>query len=95
MESTLRGLWEQTNHAVEMIQTLRENNRSLKKNVDELEAKIEALQAKLNQREEEKHVMQQQLREIKSNGLGLLDQSAKAELRKQIISLIDRINSHL
>lgn len=95
LESSLRGLWEQTKQAAEMIQSLRERNRALTKNVDGLEAKVEALQATLNQREEERQMMQQQLQEIKSNGLGMLNQAEKAELRKQIISLIDRINSHL
>lgn len=95
LESTLRGLWEQTKHAAEMIQTLREQNRTLMKNVDELETKVKELQTKLNQREDEVRLMQQQLQEIRSNGLGALDRDEKAELRSQIISLIDKINSYL
>jgi len=95
LETTLRGLWDQTKHAAEMIQTLRVQNRALQKNVDELELKMSELQRMLHEREEQVQVTQQQLRDIRSNGLGMLDKNDKAELRKQIISLIDKINSHL
>lgn len=95
LEATLRGLWEKTNQAADLIQSLRDQNRSLLENVDKLEVKVEELQAKLEQRNDEVQLMQQQLRDIRSNGLGLLDQNEKAELRQQIVSLIDKINSHL
>ncbi len=95
LEATLRGLWDRTKQAAEMIQSLREQNRTLLNTVDELEAKVEMLQAKLNRRDDEVQLMQQQLHEIRSNGLGMLNQDEKAELRKQIVSLIDKINSHL
>jgi chromosome segregation ATPase len=95
LEDTLRGLWDKTRQAADMIQSLRNENRSLQENVGGLEAKIDELQAKLEQRNDEVQLMQQQLRDIRSNGLGLLDQTQKAELREQIVSLINKINSHL
>lgn len=95
LESTIRGLWDQTRQAADLIQSLRENNRALRKDVEVLEAKVNELQFKLEKRNADLQSMQQQLRDIKSNGLGMLDQNQKTELRNQIISLLDKINSHL
>jgi uncharacterized protein (DUF3084 family) len=95
LEATLRDLWEQTRNAADMIRSLRGHNRELLKSVDELEGKVGELLSKLTQREDEIKIMQHQLQEIRSNGLSLMDQGEKAELRNQIVSLLDKINSHL
>jgi uncharacterized protein (DUF3084 family) len=95
LEATLRDLWEQTRNAADMIRSLRGHNRELLKSVDDLEGKVGELLSKLNQREDEIKIMQHQLQEIRSNGLSLMDQGEKAELRNQIVSLLDKINSHL
>jgi len=95
LEATLRGLWGQTKQAAEMIQSLRDQKRDLLTKVDELEAKVNALQTKLEQREEEVQLVHQQLQEARRNGLGVMDQEERDELRNQIIGLLDKINSHL
>lgn len=95
LEATLRGLWNKTKQAAELIQSLREQNRTLIKQVDDLEANVETLQSQLTQREDEVRLMQQQIHEIRNNGLGMMDSEQKAELRKQIAGLIEKINSHL
>ncbi len=95
LEVTLRGLWEKTNKAAETIQLLREQKRELMNKVHELEQKVKDLHAKLEQRDDEMQLLHQQLQDIRSNGLGVMDQEEKEELRQQIIGLLDKINSHL
>lgn len=95
LEGTLRELWSQTKQAAEMIQSLREQKRDLLVKVNELAGELKTLQSKLEQREEEVQIVHQQLQEARRNGLGIMDQEEKDELRNQIIGLLDKINSHL
>jgi len=95
LEATLRGLWDQTKQAADVIQSLRQEKRELLNQVGELEGKVKDLESKLEQRDDEIKLMHKQLQDIRNNGLGTMNQEERAELRKQIIGLLDKINSHL
>jgi chromosome segregation ATPase len=95
LEGTLRELMERTRQATELIRTLREQNRILAEHVDALEERIGHMTTETERRNNEVRIMQQELQDYKKNGLGGLSEDEKNELRGRILSLLEKINSHL
>jgi chromosome segregation ATPase len=95
LEGTLRELMERTRQATELIRTLREQNRILAEHVDTLEERIGHMKTETERKNSEVRIMQQELQDYKKNGLGGLSEDEKNELRGRILSLLEKINSHL
>ncbi len=94
LEGVFRTLWERVKKAAELIEHLKEENRTLRSNTAQLEEQLSNLKNELMTKEGALREMNEERLQVLSSGDSLFSEQEREALKQRIRELIASINSH-
>lgn len=94
LEGVFRTLWERVKKAAELIEHLKEENRTLRSNTAQLEEQLSNLKNELMTKEGALREMNEERLQVLSSGDSLFSEQEREALKQKIRELIASINSH-
>ena len=95
LEGVFQTLWDRVRKAAELIDCLKEENRTLHGNSTRLEEQVAKLRRELIEKEETLRKMEEQHLQVLSHNNNLFSEEEKQALKSRIKELLTRINTHI
>jgi peptidoglycan hydrolase CwlO-like protein len=95
LEGVFRTLWDHVRKATELIEHLKDENRTLQGNNVRLEEQIAAIRTDLMEKEEALRQVKQQNLQVLNHSDNLFSDEEKQVVKSKIKELITKIDSHL
>lgn len=95
LEGIFRTLWDHVRKAAEVIDHLKDENRTLRSNNGQLEEQVGSLRTKLVEKEEALRQVKEQNLQVLNHSNNMLSEEEKQALKSRIKELITRIDSHI
>jgi FtsZ-binding cell division protein ZapB len=95
LEGIFKTLWDRVRRAAELIDYLKEENRTLQGNCSRLEEQTAKLRKELMEKEETLREVKEQHLEAISHNNNFFSEEEKQALKSRIKELLGRINTHI